>query len=150
MYKHNSNALLSPLLAWLQLHACILFFYYYTTLLFRTLGTYKVYLQYIYTVKYIPLQPSKAAAHLSFSPRLKYTWVMCNKASDYDRKIHQYDRAQGNIAWDCQSAEQMAEASTGYSTKTMGLIGCLSVKRQQLAGLTADRRGCWKGARFLT
>lgn len=57
-------------------------------------------------------------------------------------KLHQYYRAHGNIAKDCQSAEQMAEALTGYSTKTMGFIGCLSFKRTQLAGLIADHRGC--------
>lgn len=29
----------------------------------------------------------KAMVHLCFCLRLKYTWVMCNKASDYKRKI---------------------------------------------------------------
>lgn len=61
---------------------------------------------------------------------------MCNKASDYNRKLHQYCRAHGNIARDCQSAGQMS-VLTGYSTKTMGFIGCLSFKTQQLAGFTS-------------
>lgn len=61
----------------------------------------------------------KAAVCLSFSLRLKYAWLMCEKASDYNRKTHQHYRAQSNIARDCQSAEQVAEVLSGYSTKTM-------------------------------
>lgn len=47
-------------------------------------------------------------------------------------------------AGECQSEEQMDEILTGYSTKTKGLIGRLSFKRQQLEGFTAAHRATEK------
>lgn len=48
------------------------------------------------------------------------------------------------IAGECQSEEQVDEILTGYSTKTIGLIGRLSFKIQQLVGFAAAHQGCWK------
>lgn len=64
-------------------------------------------------------------------------------------KIHQYYKAHGTIAMNANLQSKWLKYWLDFQQRQWASLDACHL-RAQLAGCTADRRGCWKGARFLT